>query len=83
MYSPNLYPGPLFFGLLLTLWTSAAIADPEADYRRGLRAFTEDDLIVAMEVLGQASDAGHSQAQALLGYIFDKAEELLFTPPIF
>jgi len=75
MKRPSLFPILSFFGLLLALWAAWAAADPEADYQRGLRAYSGDDLITAMEVLGRAADAGHPQAQALLGYIFDKAED--------
>jgi TPR repeat protein len=62
-------------GLLLGLAAASAQADPEADYRLGFKAYQEDDLVVAMSSLERAAEAGHPQAQALLGYIFDKAED--------
>jgi len=71
----NLYSALFPWGLTLVLWASIAMGDPESDYQRGLKAYTAEDLIGAMEALGQAADAGHARAQALLGYIFDKAEE--------
>lgn len=71
----NVFPSLFLSGLLFALCVGGAAADPEADYQRGFRAYSEEDLITAMEVLGRAADAGHPRAQALLGYIFDKAED--------
>lgn len=51
-----------------------ALAGPEEDYQAGLKAFNEDDQVVAMEMLGKASEAGHAQAMVLLGDLLDRAE---------
>lgn len=75
MKRPNRYPSLFSIGLLLALWPAWAVADFEADYRRGFRAYTADDLTTAIEALARAADGGHPQAQALLGFIFDKAED--------
>lgn len=61
---------------LLMLGGQAGADDPaETAYQAGLRAYQEEDLITAMQVLEQAARAEHGEAQALLGYIHDKAEE--------
>ena len=62
-------------GLLLGLAVASAKADPAADYELGFKAYQEDDLVVAMSSLERAAEAGHPKAQALLGYILDKAED--------
>ena len=62
-------------GLLLGLAVESAIANSEVDYELGFKAYQEDDLVVAMSSLERAAEAGHPQAQALLGYILDKAED--------
>lgn len=51
-----------------------ARADAPGDYETGRRAFLGGDVMGAMEPLRRAADAGHADAQALLGYILDKAE---------
>lgn len=51
-----------------------ALAAPEDEYRAGARAYNEGDVVGAMSLLKKAADAGHAPAQALLGYILDKAE---------
>jgi TPR repeat protein len=75
MNRPNRYPLLPLCGLIFYLCAGAAASDPERDYQRGFKAYAQEDLIGAMEALGQAADAGHPKAQALLGYIFDKAEQ--------
>lgn len=50
------------------------MADPEEDFQTGVQAFNGDDLLVAMEVLERASNAGHLKAMVLLGDILDRAE---------
>lgn len=67
--------GSLGAGLSLALWSGWLAADAESDYQRGLKAFEEENLILAMQSLGRAASAGHAKAQALLAYIHDKAEE--------
>lgn len=59
----------------LVLQISPLMADPAADYERGLKAFRQDDLIGAMNSLEAAAKTGHADAQVLLGYILDKAED--------
>ena len=61
--------------LLFMLFVQSAHADPQVDFERGFKAYQEDDLVVAMSSLEQAAGAGHAQAQTLLGYILDKAED--------
>ena len=51
-----------------------AWAGPNEDYQTGAKAYREGDLIGAMAPLRRSADAGHAGAQALLGYILDKAE---------
>jgi TPR repeat protein len=58
--------------LLLPIGTYAG---PAEDYERGLKAYLEDDLITAMNWLRSSADAGHTQAQVMLAYILDKAED--------
>ena len=62
-------------GLLFGLVVETANAGPQADYELGFKAYQEDDLVVAMSSLERAAEAGHPQAQTLLGYILDKAED--------
>ena len=59
----------------LMLGFGYAAAGPDEDFERGSKAYAQDDLITAMDYLGRAAEAGHSDAQVLLGYIMDKAEE--------
>lgn len=64
--------------LIVMLTASAAgraVADPDADYAEGFKAYLEEDLISAMQYLESASQAGHADAQYLYGYILDKADE--------
>lgn len=51
------------------------MADPQQDYEAGVAAFDRNDMIVAMQLLRGAADAGHAGAQVRYGYILDKAEE--------
>ncbi len=68
-----------FPGVLLALvlaWPVAALADPEADYQEGFKAYRErSDIVGAMPPLRRAADAGHVEAQLLLGFILDWSEE--------
>ena len=66
----------LMLGLAMALWAAAcvAIAAPEDDFRAGEKSYLAGDVVGAMPVLRRAADAGHAKAQALLGYILDKAE---------
>ncbi len=63
--------------LALTLaWPLAVHADPEADYQEGFKAYRErSDIVGAMPPLRRAADAGHVEAQLLLGFILDWSEE--------
>ena len=45
-----------------------------SDFEKGRKAYLEGDLIGAMVPLRRAADKGDADAQALLGYILDKAE---------
>jgi TPR repeat protein len=66
---------PLQVMLPVVLFGQAACADPQSAYERGAKAYQEQDLVTAMQALESAAAAGHGEAQALLGYILDKAEE--------
>ncbi len=63
--------------LLLLCWLTPALltASPQEDYDNGLSAYRQEDLVTAIDLLRSAADAGHAQAQQLLGYIYDIAEE--------
>jgi len=50
-------------------------AVPQEDYQKGYAAYLADDLMMAMQYLEKAANQGHGDAQALLAYILDKAEE--------
>lgn len=65
----------LGLGLLFGLVMETASPGPQADYELGFKAYREDDLVVAVSSLERAAAAGHPPAQALLGYILDKAED--------
>ncbi len=61
---------------LLLAWPLTAFADPEADYQEGFKAYRErSDIVGAMPPLRRAADAGHLEAQLLLGFILDWSEE--------
>ena len=62
------------FALTLFMTSAAALADAEADYKRGYDAYRVNDVAGAMEPLKKAADAGHAAAQALYGSILDSAE---------
>ncbi|WP_275097274.1 tetratricopeptide repeat protein [Sedimenticola hydrogenitrophicus] len=61
--------------LLLVCLSTPLLADSQSDYETGFAAFRNEDLVTALQYLGQASDQGHVRAQVLLAYILDKAEE--------
>lgn len=50
------------------------LADAEADYKTGLAAYRENNVVDAMDALKKAADAGHAGAQAVYGEILDSAE---------
>lgn len=50
-------------------------AAPREDYQRGYDAYLADDLLTAMQYLEKAANQGYGDAQVLLAYILDKAEE--------
>lgn len=51
-------------------------AGPDEDYQEGLTAYRErGDIVGAMPPLRRAAEAGHVEAQLLLGYILDWSEE--------
>ncbi len=58
----------------LVLAPGITLADPVADYERGLQAYRIGDVVGAMAPLRSAADAGHAAAQALYGTILDAAE---------
>lgn len=64
----------LLAALVLALGAGGAGAEGSENYQAGLRAYELGDLAGAMKSLRSASDAGEADAQALLGYILDKAE---------
>jgi TPR repeat protein len=51
-----------------------AQASPQDDYLRGQKAFQSGDVVAAMAALRPAAEAGHGQAQTLLGFILDRAD---------
>lgn len=57
------------------LLPTTLLAGPEEDFQLGAKAFDEDDLLVAMESLKKASEAGHLKAMVLLGDLLDRAEQ--------
>ena len=71
------YPRLLAILLALVLaWPLLAHADPEADYQEGFKAYRErSDIVGAIPPLRRAADAGHVEAQLLLGFILDWSEE--------
>lgn len=58
----------------LALAAGGVRAAPEDDFRAGEKAYLAGDVVSAMPLLRRAADAGHAPAQALYGYILDKAE---------
>lgn len=69
----------LLSSLLLILATSATFAAPTANeiieaYNSGQAAWDDGDLVTAMTRLKLPADNGHAEAQALLGYILDQAD---------
>lgn len=61
--------------VLFLAMTVPVMAGPADDYEKGYAAYRRDDLMSAMQHLRTAADQGHAPAQALLGYILDRAEE--------
>lgn len=59
----------------LFLFAGGVCAGPAEDYADGQKAFQSGDLPRAMQLFERASAAGHSGAQAMLGWILDGAEE--------
>lgn len=59
---------------LLVALSGGALAAPEDDFRAGEKSYLAGDVVGAMPPLRRAADAGHAKAQALYGYILDKAE---------
>lgn len=51
----------------------SALAAPEDDYREGLRAFKNGDIVGAMPPLRKAAEVGHAPSQALFGLILERA----------
>lgn len=51
------------------------MAGPQEDWLKGRDLYAEGDVVSAMTLLKKAADLGHSDAQALLAYALDKAEE--------
>ena len=64
-----------WLAVLLTAVMQSAAADPQSDYEKGRKAYYAEDLINAMQLLESAANQGHGDAQVLLGYILDKAEQ--------
>jgi TPR repeat protein len=62
----------LVSALLVAL--AVARAAPADDHQRGLQAFHRGDVAAAMAALRPAAAAGHPPSQALLAYIFDRAD---------
>lgn len=63
-----------WLAVMLVSYVAMAYAAPEEDFRAGSKAFDSGDVVQAMSLLRKSADAGHAPAQALLGYILDKAE---------
>lgn len=61
-------------GAALLLGGTVLAATPAEDYAAGLHAYQQENLIPAMQLLERAAEAGHPEAQVLLGYILDRAE---------
>ncbi|MCB1924122.1 MAG: sel1 repeat family protein [Gammaproteobacteria bacterium] len=59
----------------LTMITAAVSAAGEQEYESGMKAFKSDDLITAMQYLGQAAEKGNADAEYLLGFILDNADD--------
>lgn len=65
----------ILLSTLLTMST-AATAGAEEDYQQGATAYQKHgDMVGAISPLTRAADAGHIEAQLLLGYILDWSEE--------
>jgi len=64
-----------WLGLAAFAVVFGAQAGPQEDYRLGLKAYQEEDLITAMRLLRKSANEGNSSAQVLLAYILDKAED--------
>lgn len=64
----------LGLAVFFLVFCGLASAEGSADYEAGRNSYLQGDLVGAMTALRRASDAGDAEAQALLGYILDKAE---------
>lgn len=53
----------------------SANAGPDEDYAAGMVAYQRTDFFVAVPLLRKAADAGHVEAAAILGAIYDGAEQ--------
>ena len=70
---PGAMGGLMVLGaLLLPVVAHAGAAE---DYDEGYKQYSAGDVVGSMATLRRAADAGHAEAQALLGDILDKAEE--------
>lgn len=67
-------PALLLLCPFLLLAPVATAATPEEDYARGVRIYTQGDVVTAMSVLKGPADAGHAGAQALYALILDRAD---------
>ena len=56
------------------VFCAAVGAAPADDHQRGLQAYQRGDVVAAMAALRVASKAGHAPSQALLAFIFDRAD---------
>ena len=65
----------MLFLCVTLLMPGISQADADEDYTKGQKAFQQQDLLTAIEYLRSSADTGHPQAQSLLGYIYDIAEE--------
>ena len=66
----------LVLAAVLLALPALAVAGPEEDYQEGFAAYRErGDIVGAMPPLRRAADAGHVEAQLLLGFILDWSEE--------
>lgn len=65
--------------LLLLLLMSASVQAQSVDYaqmgEKGIQAFSQGNLIQAMDLLNQSAQNGYAPAQSTLAYILDQGEE--------
>lgn len=60
--------------LFAVFHAAPALAGPEEDFAEGSKLYYAGDIVTAMPPLRRAADAGHPQAQAILGAILDHAD---------